>query len=284
MKPLQKAHANVFIPSQETLEVALQKTTHMAIGAHQDDLEIMAYHGIVSCFQQKDKSFTGIVVTDGAGSARSNEYQSYSDEMMKEVRILEQNKAAMLGEYGAMIQLGYPSKETKDPHNHLLVEELTMLLTVAKPQILYTHNLADKHDTHIGVVTKVIHAIRSLEPSNRPQQVWGCEVWRDLDWLSDQAKVLLPTDQHPNLAAALVEVFDSQIVGGKRYDLACIGRRLANATYFESHAVDTAKSMTFAMDLTPLIIDDTLDITQFVLNHINAFKQDVQRRVQSMLP
>ena len=29
---------------------AVAKTTHMAIGAHQDDIEIMAYHGVLECF------------------------------------------------------------------------------------------------------------------------------------------------------------------------------------------------------------------------------------------
>ena len=43
-----------------------------------------------------------------------------------------------------------------------------------------------------------------------------------------------------NLAAAMNGVFDSQIAGGKRYDLATIGRRAANATFFESHATDQA--------------------------------------------
>jgi len=38
-----------------------------------------------------------------------------------------------------------------------------------------------------------------------------------------------------NLQFALLGVFESQIAGGKRYDLALMGRRRANATYFESH-------------------------------------------------
>jgi hypothetical protein len=61
--------------------------------------------------------------------------------------------------------------------------------------------------------------------------VLGCEVWRNLDWLLDEDKQGLPVDDRPNLAAALSGVFDSQISGGKRYDLAVQGRRLANATF-----------------------------------------------------
>ncbi len=61
--------------------------------------------------------------------------------------------------------------------------------------------------------------------------MYGCEVWRDLDWLNDDEKVLLDCSQHQNIARALSSVFDSQIIGGKRYDLAVEGRRAANATF-----------------------------------------------------
>ena len=284
MKPFVNPNAHVTVPFLKNLEEALQKTTHMAIAAHQDDIEIMAYHGIKECFQQQDKSFTGVVVTDGAGSARSGAYESYTDEEMKQVRILEQDKAAMLGEYGAMIQLGYSSKQTKDPNQQELIDELSELLRQKQVDILYTHNLADKHDTHIGVVTKVIQAVRALPKELRPKQVLGCEVWRDLDWLLDHQKVILDVESHPNLASALVEVFDSQIAGGKRYDLAAIGRRLANATYYQSHAVDQTKAITFAMDLTPLCMDNSMDITVYVLSTIEHFKKDVQNRIKKMLP
>jgi len=60
-------------------------------------------------------------------------------------------------------------------------------------------------------------------------------VWRDLDWLVDSDKAPFDVSEHENLQAALLGVFDSQIAGGKRYDLASMGRRRANATYFESH-------------------------------------------------
>ncbi len=70
-------------------------------------------------------------------------------------------------------------------------------------------------------------------------------------------------------------MFDSQIVGGKRYDLASLGRRRANATYFESHAVDACQMMNFGMDLTPLIEDDTRDIGAYVLEYVDRFRQEV---------
>ena len=52
---------------------------------------------------------------------------------------------------------------------------------------------------------------------------------------------------------SLLGVFDSQVCGGKRYDLATMGRRRANATYLASHGVDESTSLIFGMDLTPLM-------------------------------
>ena len=61
----------------------------------------MAYGPIADCFGKKDKWFTGVVVTDGAGSPRSGLYADYTDEDMKAIRIVEQKKAAFVGEYSA---------------------------------------------------------------------------------------------------------------------------------------------------------------------------------------
>lgn len=275
--------AEIYIPDQTNEEEAIKRTTHMAIAAHQDDIEIMAYHGISQCFQSKEKYFFGCVVTNGSGSARDNIYKNYSDEEMIKVRKIEQKKAAFLGEFTGLALLDFPSNQVKDKSDHIVEEDLKNLLLDAQPDILYTHNLADKHDTHIGVVVKVIKAIRSLPKEKRPSQVLGCEVWRNLDWVNDHEKVFLDVSNHPNLAASLVEVFDSQIIGGKRYDLATIGRRLANATFNASHAVDESNALTYAMDLTPLILDDQLDIIKYTTDYIKRFKNDVIDKITKVL-
>ncbi len=280
---LNKPQAEWFIPDQKPIDEAVKRTTHMSIAAHQDDIEIMAYDGIVQCFGRDDKWFFGVVATDGSGSAREGIYKNYTDAEMIQIRKLEQKKAAFIGEFGALALLDYPSKEMKDPMNTDIVDEFAKLLLLAKPDVLYTHNLADKHDTHIGVTTKVIKAIRKLDKKDRPQKLYGCEVWRDLDWMVDQEKVEFDVSSHPNIAAALVEVFDSQIIGGKRYDLATAGRRLSNATYATSHKVDRSQAMSYAMDLTPLIEDDHLDITTYITDYIDRFKKDVHDRIQKML-
>ncbi len=280
---LLKSTAEYFVFDGKPVEEAINRTTYMSIAAHQDDIEIMAYDGILKCFNQPEEWFFGVVVTNGSGSARDGEYKNYTDEDMINIRKLEQKKAAFIGEFGALALLDHPSKEVKDPKNTEIVDEMLMLLNQAKPKVLYTHNLADKHDTHIGVTTKVIKALRKMDKKDRPEKVYGCEVWRNLDWMVDSEKVSFDVSGHPNLAASLVEVFDSQIVGGKRYDLAALGRRLANATFSESHFVDKTDAVSLAMDLTPLIEDDNLDIKTYVLEYIERFKKDVENRIQKML-
>jgi LmbE family N-acetylglucosaminyl deacetylase len=280
---LYNSTAEIYIPDQKPVDEAIKRTTHMAIGAHQDDIEIMAYDGIIKCFNHPENFFFGVVVTNGSGSAREGDYATYTDEEMIQVRKVEQKKAAFLGEFGALALLDYASKEVKDSKNTIIENEIKKLLEAARPEVLYTHNLADKHDTHIGVTTKVIRALRQIKKENRPKKVYGCEVWRDLDWMIDSEKVRLNVSGHPNLAASLIEVFDSQIAGGKRYDLATMGRRLANATYSESHAVDQENYVTFAMDLTPLIEDDNLDMITYVTSYIDRFNRDVKERIGKML-
>lgn len=272
--------AEFYIPTGINVSEAIKKTTHMAIAAHQDDIEIMAYHGIEECFQSSTNSFFGIVVTNGSGSAREGLYKDYTDEEMMVTRKLEQKKAATLGEFEALALLDYPSNVIKDKTNLHVLEELAILIRSANPDILYTHNLADKHDTHIAVSINVIKAIRTLKKEERPNIVYGCEVWRGLDWINDNEKVLLDVSKHPDLASDLVTVFDSQISGGKRYDKATIGRRLANATFISSHTVDASKALTYAMDLTPLIKDDSLDILEYVTSYIERFKDDVIEKIK----
>lgn len=212
--------------------------------------------------------FCGVVVTDGAGSPRNGLYADYTDEQMKAIRIEEQKKAAMLGEYGAQFMLGHSSKQVKDKSDKEIVKDLVEIFKAAKPKYVYLHNLADKHETHVATALKAIQALRELNTDELPEKVYGCEVWRNLDWLNDDEKVYLDCSAHPNLSRALSSVFDSQIIGGKRYDLTAEGRRFANATFSESHACDTYSMLNYAMDLTPIVKDKTLDIVDHVAGYI----------------
>ncbi len=274
--------SEIFVPDSQPVDAALARTTHLCISAHQDDIEIMAAQPILECFQQKDKWFTGVVVTDGRGSPRNSLYETYTDDEMREVRFKEQRKAAIVGEYAAQVMLDYPSKIIKDAARSEPVEDLVALIRAAKPQVIYTHNLADKHDTHVSVALRVVAALRKLDQAERPERLLGCEVWRALDWMVDSDKVQMDVSAHENLQFALLGVFDSQIVGGKRYDLASMGRRRANATYFESHGVDNTTGLSYAMDMSPLMNDASLNPASFANGLVQRFAQDVEDRVRRM--
>ena len=279
---LTNLHADVFVPDGAEPDAALARTTQLCVAAHQDDIEIMAYHGIAECFGRADQWFTGVVATNGAGSPRAGIYGRYTDDEMQKVRLREQRKAAYVGEYACQIQLGYPSSAVKDPHHAGLHADLTAIFRAAKPRILYLHNLADKHDTHVGVALRALAALRALRGEFRPDRVYGCEVWRDLDWLPDEHKQALPVSARSNLAASLVGIFDSQVSGGKRYDLATHGRRLAHATYYASHGTDVETALTYAMDLTPLIDNPDLPIAGYVLGFIDGLRADVAQRLAKL--
>jgi LmbE family N-acetylglucosaminyl deacetylase len=282
---LSQPESEIFIPDAKPAVEGLARCTHVGIAAHQDDLEIMAAQGILECFGHPGKAFLGVVSTNGSGSPRDGLYKHYTDAEMMKVRRHEQKKAALVGEYGALAMLHHPSAALKDPSNAGVPGDFAELLAgLAKPpQVLYTHNLADKHDTHVAVALRVLQACRRLPAERRPLKVVGCEVWRDLDWLVDADKVAMAVDSHENLQAALMGVFDSQIAGGKRYDLASAGRRRAHATYFESHGVDQNQALIWGMDLTPLVKDASLDPGAFVQAHIQRFQSDVAGRLQKLL-
>jgi LmbE family N-acetylglucosaminyl deacetylase len=271
--------AEIFVPDGKPVAAALRRVTHLGIGAHQDDLEFMAFHGILEGRASKSKWFGGVTCTNGSGSARTGKFKKFSDEQMMMVRRREQNQAAKIGGYGAMIQLDFPSSAVKSATDSALKDDLKKIFAATKTQVVYTHNLADKHDTHIGVVVAAIQAMRELPKSKRPKRVIGCEVWRDLDWLPDAQKVVMDVSGHDTLAAKLNGVFASQIAGGKRYDLATLGRRSANATFFDSHATDRATQVILGMDLTPLIQAGSLDIADFTASFIETFRNDVEAKL-----
>ena len=274
--------AEIYIPDSLPEEEALARTTYLCIAAHQDDIEIMAAQPILECYQQEDKWFTGVVVTDGRGSPRDGMYKKYTDEEMRLVRFREQYKAAVIGEYAAQIMLDFPSKAVKEGSNTSSTENMISILKMTRPSVVYTHNLADKHDTHVGVAMKVIAAIRNLPENERPQKLYGCEVWRNLDWMVDSDKAIFDLSEQENLQAALLGVFDSQISGGKRYDLAALARRKTNATFFASHGVDETTGLSFAMDMTPLLIDAEKSIPDFMQEFIERFSQDLLDRLSRM--
>jgi len=274
-------HADVFVPAGTPPAAALASLTHLCVAAHQDDIEIMAHAGLCDCLDAPERlAFGGVVVTNGAGSPRTGVYASLTDAQMQDVRREEQRRAAALGGYRLQLQLAHPSAEVKQPGHPGVAADLDLIFGSCRPQVVYLHNPADKHDTHVAVLRRCLEALRRLPADRRPARVLGCEVWRDLDWLPDGDKVALDSGRRPDLAAQLLRLFDSQVTGGKRYDLATLGRRSANATFHTSHATDRCEGITWAMDLTPLVTDPQRDIAAYTLEHLDRLRADVAARLQ----
>lgn len=275
--------AEIIVPDGTASGIAIGRTTHLAVGAHPDDVEIMAFAPIGNCWESSEDWFTGVIVTDGAGSPRSGAFAGTSDADMVRLRREEQIRAAELGRYGALVFLNYSSADVRDPQSDSVVSDLAAVLQAARPEHVYTHNFADKHSTHVALASRTIAALRRLPASERPKAVYGCEVWRDLDWLIDDDKVELDCSEREELQQALIDVFESQVAGGKNYVRAILGRRAAHATFHRPHDTDVAAGLNFAMDLTPLIRDDQLDIASFVGAHIDRFADDVRFRMREVL-
>lgn len=275
-------HHDLFIPDACHKDKAHSRTTHLGIGAHQDDLEFMALHGILQCFQKEEKWFSGITCTDGAGSSRAGPYADYSDDEMKAIRVKEQKTAASIGQFGFIAQLAHPSDNAKDAtQRSALVDDIKSVLIATKPAVIYTHNPFDKHATHIGVMLATLAAIHEMPREDRPKQLFGCEVWRALDWLPDSEKTIHDVSAHPNLAGSLNGIFDSQIAGGKRYDLAVEGRRLANATFFDSHSVDTADRVHYAIDLSSLVSGE-LSLRGFMEEKLTLLHEEIFEQLDDL--
>lgn len=263
----------------KTIDQALAKSTHLGIGAHQDDLEVMAGHGILQCYQSDTQNFFGVTCTDGGGSARTGEFKDFSDKQMMEMRKQEQVQSARLGEYAGVVQLGYPSATIKNKLNDFLLQDLRELVSASHPEVIYTHNPADKHGTHVAITHHLVQALRAL--GFKPKSFYGCEVWRGLDWLPDALKVPLAIS-NPQLIEKLIACHRSQTAGGKRYDHATVGRMKANATFFESHKVDKVENVWFAIDLMPLLDDPSLSLYEFVNSHILKMKDEIRVSLENL--
>jgi LmbE family N-acetylglucosaminyl deacetylase len=274
-----RPEADVFLPAGGDAAQALARTTHLCVIAHQDDIEINAYPAVAECLGRADRFFTGVVMTNGAGSARTGKFAHVTDAQMQVIRRDEQRAAAVLGNYNLQLQLAHPSSDVKQAGHAGVTADLAAIFGGCRPEVVYLHQPVDKHDTHVACFLRCIEALRALPRDRRPARVLGVEGWRDLDWLADNEKVAMDASANPELAAKLVGVFESQIAGGKRYDLAAMGRRLANATFFNSHATDQTNAISLAMDLTPLVRDDTLSVREFALGHIDRLRADVAGRI-----
>lgn len=280
--PMRLPRERVFVPDGGPLERALERTTHLGVVAHADDLEILAYHGILSCYRDPRLGFSGVVVTDGAGSIRVGPFAGLSAQELARVRLEEQERAASIGRYAAVAMLGHTSAETRELERTDIDQIIVEILERTRPRVVYTHSLFDRHDSHVAVALRTLRALSAVAEDARPEVVLGVEVWGDLDWLPDAMKVRLDVGGEPGLEEALLAVFDSQ-VAAKRYDRAVVGRRLAHATFSESHEGDRTDRVVFAIDLAPLLSGEAGDPIAYSELFLDAFRGETRARLERLL-
>ena len=281
--------ATVYVPDGIDLASSFARIHggSLGIGAHQDDLEIMAIHGIGPASKRDIEKFAGVTVTDGRGSPRKGRYKNLTDDELAKIRHDEQNRAADLGNYAAQFQLDYASRDIKgqDPaRGDELVAAIRAILLETRPRAVYTHSPFDLHETHLAVTRATLMALRSLPKEDRPANIYGCEVWGSLDWLNPAHKVQLDVSDHISLWKKLIACHDSQAKGSKNYVAATIGRAFANATFQDPRKIQPAKALTLAVDLRPLVDDPKLDLGWFVRERLKPFVHETIQRADFYAP
>lgn len=280
---LNQKNAFIWVPEGLSAEEALKRTTHLSIGAHPDDLEFMSFHGIAECYERSDRFFTGVVVTDGAGSVKSGPYAGMSPSEMAKVRIEEQINAAKKGKFNALVMLQYPSSQVQGTgvwQERSWLKELDSLFSNSQPDVIYSHNPFDKHPTHLAIILPLIRYLQSLTAARKPKRFYGCEVWRGLDWLLDEDRVELSFSGKEELASQLNQLFPSQTDAGKNYPEAIRGRRIANATFKNPHSTDPATQLELAMDLTPLLSKKEDEISEYLQGYLRRFNEKLTQEIQ----
>jgi len=268
---------DLFFPCEGSNLENLTGYVEIGIVAHQDDLEMVAYPGILECYKNKNKRFGGVVCTNGIPES------SESDNNIKKIRDTEQKKAAEIGDYEFVLQLDYYSSEIRDGLNTGIESDIKKVIEIATPEVIYTHSPFDRHKTHIAVCRSVINGIRAVEKELRPKKLFGCEVWGGLDWLLEKDRVEFDVGANVELAKKLIGSFSSQINGGKNYEKASIGRRAANATFSDPYQNDITDQIILGVDLTPLIFDEYLDVEGYLIGFVDRFRDNMKENIAKII-
>jgi LmbE family N-acetylglucosaminyl deacetylase len=278
------SHSGTIVHSFEdsSPEISLANTTHLGIGAHQDDLEIIAIPGILTCYDQQKQHFSGVIVSDGSGAPRGPGFEDFSETQYIQIRNQEQIVAAKIGRYQAVILLGYSSHLVRDSNRTEITIDLEEIIKLANPEIIYTHNPFDRHPTHAAVCFRTVAALKNLPDTNKPSKVYGLACWRDLDWLSPDHTIPFDCSKSQQLQRDLLDVYHSQN-SGKNYTEAVLARRKSSGTFYQSHQLNHWNSLVLGLDLSPLIFDPQLDIRTYLDQLLNKFTSEIRDLTDHLL-
>ncbi len=279
--------AELYVPDGVTPELAMERADILAIGAHPDDLEIMAASGILKAGAGEGRRFFGIVATNGGGTrcCQDRDASDYRETCGRRIR--EQKRAADLGRYSGLALLNWESQEIKDACFTQPDDDLRTLILQIQPREVYLHNPLDRHDTHVAVCLRSIAALRTIarDTGRYPEAVYGCENRRGLDWLIHCDRASLPVSDPEALTDRLLEAFSSQVATNRHYVKAVRGRRIANATFQDAPgAGDGGAEVTFALDLLPLVEDPGASVCDFAEQIVERVRADVRSRIERFSP
>ena len=274
---------DLIIPTpSEMLDVDqfLRRTTHLGIGTHPDDNEIMAYNGIGICYDKEDRWFTGVVITKGEGGTKEGPYKDLTNEELARIRHDELLKAAKIGNFLALVGLNYTSQELKKDRRSDVRADLIHILDTTRPEVVYINNLFDAHDTHLSAALRSIEALRDISPVFIPQLVYGCEITESLDWCPE--KIQLDVSMYPEVAHQILYIFQSQSENNRNYPHATISRWESQATFDRANKYGP-KRISYAMDLTTLIKDKGIDLEGFIQEKTQSYALRKIRNLKEML-
>jgi LmbE family N-acetylglucosaminyl deacetylase len=277
---MDKINAQIWLPKKRALDKLPQKITHMAIGAHCDDLEIIGLDGIVKHFKKRGNNFFGVIVSNSQGGPIHPKFKHYSPSKIEKIREEEQIKAAQIGKYKGVAFLRYPSVKIKDPKSSPEIEEkIRELAEYLNPQIIYTHSLFDKHPTHIAVSLRTIEALRNS--AVKPEKLYGVSVWGSLNWLSQDKQVVFNLSSYEKLILKLLRVFKSQRFGPHKHDQALLSKMRADAIYLKTHEFTKHTSLIKAVDLSPLI-HKNLSLDDYLKSYISDLERTLFERINKL--
>lgn len=251
---------------------------NIVIAAHKDDGEMIGIKAIDDSFK-KDESLVMIILTNGSGCPRIGEYASISDEDMVEIRTAEQKRAAEIGRYNTLYLLDYSSKLVQEKDKKIKQEIVEILNRYPNVENIYIHNPFDRHKTHVATCEISVQAIKEVYSHGRLpnlKKVLGVEIWRCLDWLPDNFKVVIDTSGSEFLSQNIMSVFVSQNLA-KKYDEAIIARRLANATFNSSHESNAYTSLTYAIDLIGVVTNVNKKLLDLLTNVLDLFEKNLRQ-------
>lgn len=253
---------------------------NIIIAAHKDDGEMIGIKAIDDSIK-KNESLVMIILTNGSGCPRVGYYESVSDEDMVEIRTSEQKRASEIGRYNTLYLLDHPSKVVQEKQKIVIDEIKDILLKYPEIENIYIHNPFDKHKTHIASCEVAVEAIKEVYQEGKLKKlskVLGVEVWRSLDWLPDKYKVTIDTTGAEFISQNIMAVFVSQN-SAKRYDEAISNRRLANATFNESHESNSCTSLMYAIDLMEPIQNVHKNLADLLTENLDLFEKELRKNL-----